>query len=553
MFTKRQSQHTETTTGKTALGAVRAGGMQRGGHYARAGLSGGLKTQSQLHGVVVVAAASLILASSGFVYGQDLYIQSITTNPANPAIGDYFNITVTVANQGSYAAGFFKLNVHSELATEPNDMCQNREEECPYTYGLGAGQSLPCTFYNYFYATGGEHTIYAWVDACNDVTEYGFLPEANNLTSQSIQVGPIVPPAPPAMPDLIVQSITPLTTPTLGVPFMMRVTVLNQGPGATGRETRLLIDRDRTSSPGIECLGQLDLPVPDLARNSTHDEVVEVTYTSGGAHTFWARVDGCGNVSESDESNNRSFRTSQIAAPDLIVESISAPPSFLFLNTNLTLTARIKNIGSVRSAACTAHIFKNRSTAPFTLCSSDISPVFVRALDPNGDFTDVPVTVNYDTTGDKRLWVWADGCRIVGEMDDNNNTRNIIIRSRRGPNLVIDSITPTESPVRQLNSTSVDVVVRNAGDVATPTGSVITVHGFLNSTSAPTCGSFDRVRTSTGSLAAGATRTLRLTNITYAWFGEHTFHAKVDPCDDIRESSGSDNSRARVIDVHLPL
>lgn len=104
---------------------------------------------------------------------------------------------------------------------------------------------------------------------------------------------------------------------------------------------------------------------------------------------------------------------------------------------------------------------------------------------------------------------------------------------------MIDSIIPTESPVRQFNSTSVDVVVRNTGDVATLTDREIRVHGFLNSAIAPTCLSFDRVRSSTGSLAASVTRTLRLTNITYAWFGSHTFQAKVDPCDDIRESSGA--------------
>lgn len=631
MFTKQQNQHFETADGSPKRSLIMA----------------------RLAGIVVMAAVSMILASSAAVHGQDLYIQSITTNPTNPAINQEFDITVEVYNQGPNAAGPFYLTIHSELQSPPTSMCERWEDWCHFD-GLSAGQTGVYTFQNFYYTTVGAHTIWAHVDACEDVTEYGIFPEANNLTSKSIQVGPdlIVESITPSVtspqigvpftmtvtlrnqgaaagqsylivdrdlatapteecdgelyeniaglaagatttksfqvtystvgphtfwaradgcgaveesnewnnrssrtmtagiPDLVVESITPsVASPALGAPFTMTVTLRNQGTGAAGPFI-LLIDRDRATAPTLECAGELSENIAGLAAGATTTRSFQVTYTTCGSHTFWARVDGCGGIVESNESNNRSSRAMTVIGPDLVVDSISAPPSFLWLNTNLTMSAVIRNAGSVASSACVVQVFSNRATAPTLGCSGDQS-VILGSIEPQATRT-ISFTVNYNTTGDKRLWVWADGCRIVSECDENNNQRSVTIRSRRGPNLVITSITPTDSPVRQFNSTSVDVVVRNIGDVATPTGSVIRVHGYSNSSIAPTCSSFDRMSTSTGSLAVGATRTLRLTDITYALWGNHTFQARVDPCDSIRESSGSDNTLDRVIDVHLP-
>jgi len=473
------------------------------------------------------------------VYGPDLYVQSITPSVANPTIGQHFNTTITVRNNGNLDAGPFYLLLHSDRASEPTTPCGDYETFAYFNYGLAAGQSSSITVETW-YETGGSHTFWAWVDGCNSVGE---LNENNNKTSRTFQI---------AQPDLIVQSITPsVATPTLGVPFTMSVTLRNQGAVAAG-PFYLLIDRDRTSAPNLECAGELSEYIPGLAANATVTKQYSVTYTTGGAHTFWARVDGCGDVTESNENNNRSSRTSQVPAPDLVVHSISSPPSFIFLNSNHAMSAVIKNNGTVASNPCVVHVYKNSALEPMVACSGELS-ISVPAIAP-GQTHPISFSVNYNTTGNKNLWLWADSCLNVSELSETNNKRSVTMPVRRGPNLVVDSITPTDSPVRQLNSTSVDVVIRNAGDAPTPSNKAIKVNAFFNLSSEPNnpCTSPDRVFFS-DPLAAGQSRTLHFTGVTYWLPGLHRFWAIVDPCDDIRESSGSDNARSKSIDVHLPM
>ena len=120
----------------------------------------------------------------------DLVVSSLTWTPANPNAGDHVVFTVVVTNQGTAAtpAGTI-LGVGFYL--DGNTAGANVWEDSDTT-SLAPGASVTLTAtggtggVNYWVATAGTHTVTAWVDDVNRISESN---ENNNKLTQTSSVG----------------------------------------------------------------------------------------------------------------------------------------------------------------------------------------------------------------------------------------------------------------------------------------------------------------------------------------------------------------------------
>ncbi len=118
----------------------------------------------------------------------DLVVSSLTWLPANPAPGDHVVFTAVVTNQGSKAtpAGTV-LGVGFDLdGTTSANVWEDTD-----TASLAPGASITLTTtggtagVNYWIATAGSHSVTAWVDDVNRITESN---ESNNKLTDNLSV-----------------------------------------------------------------------------------------------------------------------------------------------------------------------------------------------------------------------------------------------------------------------------------------------------------------------------------------------------------------------------
>jgi subtilase family serine protease len=118
----------------------------------------------------------------------DLVVSSLTWSPANPAPGDHVVFTAVVTNQGTKAtpAGTV-LGVGFDLA---GAAAANVWEDTDTT-SLAPGASVTLTATggtsgaNYWIAMAGSHSVMAWVDDVNRITESN---ESNNKLTETVTV-----------------------------------------------------------------------------------------------------------------------------------------------------------------------------------------------------------------------------------------------------------------------------------------------------------------------------------------------------------------------------
>jgi hypothetical protein len=118
----------------------------------------------------------------------DLIVSSLTWTPANPAPGDHVVLTAVVTNQGTKATpagtvvgvGFDLDGSATASVWEDTD-----------TTSLAPGASITLTAtggtagVNYWIATAGSHSVTAWVDDVNRITESN---ENNNKLTETVSV-----------------------------------------------------------------------------------------------------------------------------------------------------------------------------------------------------------------------------------------------------------------------------------------------------------------------------------------------------------------------------
>jgi len=136
------------------------------------------------------AAAGSVSISAGRIGplspGPDLIIESITLNPASPALNQEFDISVKVRNQGdANVVSSFRVYLYVDPVDQP-PAPTTPDTTWWSTFGLNAGSSITFVRTGEKLTSAGGHVVYAWVDKANDVAEDD---EANNVTHISVTVG----------------------------------------------------------------------------------------------------------------------------------------------------------------------------------------------------------------------------------------------------------------------------------------------------------------------------------------------------------------------------
>jgi hypothetical protein len=150
-------------------------------YYKVAAVNGsGMSAQS-----AEVAATPAGSRASGL---PDLVVSSLTWSPANPAPGDHVVFTAVVTNQGTAptpAGTIVGVGFYLDGATAANVW------EDTDTTSLAPGASITLTAtggaasVNYWIATAGSHSVTAWVDDVNRITESN---ESNNKLTETVSV-----------------------------------------------------------------------------------------------------------------------------------------------------------------------------------------------------------------------------------------------------------------------------------------------------------------------------------------------------------------------------
>ena len=110
----------------------------------------------------------------------DLAIQSFVVNPTGPAIGSPVDVTWTIINQGTAAAGSFKVHWYPDAAAASPSCAWPIPSLAP---GATVSQPSPCN--TYFYGASGTYNSKLIVDALNEVPESN---EGNNTQTIPITV-----------------------------------------------------------------------------------------------------------------------------------------------------------------------------------------------------------------------------------------------------------------------------------------------------------------------------------------------------------------------------
>ena len=153
---------------------------------------------------------SSVRAPDAVLAAPDLFIESITYHPSQPAVGASVDITVTIKNQGDAAASGFYTYLYVDPADQPPTATTPHTSRTYLGVPLDPGATYHWVRTGHTFATEGLHPVYAWVDRDDDVAESD---ETNNLAGPvNICVGDACDEADAYEPDNLCSQANPITT-----------------------------------------------------------------------------------------------------------------------------------------------------------------------------------------------------------------------------------------------------------------------------------------------------------------------------------------------------
>ncbi|HEX2454801.1 MAG TPA: M36 family metallopeptidase [Vicinamibacterales bacterium] len=271
-------------------------------------------------------------------------------------------------------------------------------------------------------------------------------------------------------PDMIVSALTVPVTGGSGLPIQITDTTKNQGTGAAAASTTYYyLSRDYMLDGSDPVVGTR--AVPDLAVGATSTNTMSVTLPADldpGLYTLFAKADGAGVLSESQEANNTRLSTIRIG-PDLLVTTLTAPAT-AGAGTSFSVTDTTSNPGGGPATASTTRFYLSLN---YLLDGADtpLQSRAVPALGPSGASTmTTTLTIPAGTpTGLYYIIANADDGGAVVETSEGNNIRYVTIRV--GPDLTVTGISgPARGGVGdtiQVNDTTKNSGTGSAGPSTT--------------------------------------------------------------------------------------
>ena len=352
----------------------------------------------------------------------DLIVQSVSWSPANPTTGQAVTFNAMVKNQGNAAtpAGVIIGVGFSVDGTELTWSDNSTTSLAPGATRFLVADGGTNNGANTWTATTGTHTILAYVDDVNRITESN---ENNNQLTATVTVTA-------GLPDLIVQSISwsPIH-PATGQSVVFSCVVKNQGNAATPAGVVIGVG---FSVDGTE-LTWSDNSTTSLAPGATRFLVADGGTNNGantwtattGTHTILAYVDDVNRITESNENNNQLTATVTVTAglPDLIVQSISWSPIHPATGQSVVFSCVVKNQGNAATpAGVVIGVGFSVDGTEVTWSDTDSTSLAAGAtVALTADYGTSGVNYWVATTGTHTILAYVDDVNRIVESNENNN------------------------------------------------------------------------------------------------------------------------------------
>ena len=269
--------------------------------------------------------------------------------------------------------------------------------------------------------------------------------------------------------DLIVDPPTVSEgAPAAGARFTLSATVRNQGSGSADPTTlRYYRSTDSAITNSDTSVGTDS--VSGLNSSGSGDESISLTAPSTpGTYYYGACVDAV--TGESDTTNNCSAAVTVVVgaapAPDLVVDTPTVDTSAPAAGARFTLSATVRNRGSVSSGSTILGYYRSTDT---TITTSDTTVGSyvnaVSSLSPSGS-SDHSINLTAPSTPGTYYYGACVGA-VTGENDTANNCSEAVTVALAGtPDLVVDTPTVSDSGVIAAATFTISATVRNQGNGA---------------------------------------------------------------------------------------
>jgi len=213
-------------------------------------------------------------------------------------------------------------------------------------------------------------------------------------------------------PDLVVESITispsnPLVYQNVTIEVVIKNSGTMYSPGTKGC---LSINQNVTQI--------IDIPPLKIWHNTTL--IMYWTPEEMGNYIISFVADYYQQIDELNESNNILSKNISVqeGTPDLKVDEIIFSPEQPTAGQNVSLKARITNIGTKNSSYCKGTFYVNEEI---------LTTVSIRSLDVGEYFVTEPIKWKAEQVGHYTIRFWADSTNSVDESNEDNNNLTITI------------------------------------------------------------------------------------------------------------------------------
>ncbi|PSF38315.1 hypothetical protein C7H19_04790 [Aphanothece hegewaldii CCALA 016] len=272
------------------------------------------------------------------------------------------------------------------------------------------------------------------------------------------------------LPDLVIESISGVTSASLGQYLNFSYNINNKGNAAASTSvTRFYLSQDTLLDNTDSYLGMDSVTSLDAKISRTESASIYLNNNiSAGTYNLLALADGYNYVSEANETNNITTQILQVTStpqPDLVIKSLSIPAQ-LAIASSLNFSYSIQNIGNNNADASISKFYLSSN---LTLDSSDLYLAADSVNTIEAGVTKVETANIYlnDSLeiGTYYLLAQADSLASVTESNENNNLfyQTLELTHAPKPDLLISSFSLQTTDVSD-NTLNFSYTVKNAGN-----------------------------------------------------------------------------------------
>jgi len=459
--------------------------------------------------------------SSSTIYRPDLSVSNFSLNKTSMTTNESVTLTFDIDNYGNGSASSSRAYIYVDGSYWGS----------AYTDSLSAHSSsgwYDRVNYTLSGLSAGTHTIQVKADGGNSITESD---ESDNWSvTRSITV------TNPARPNLNVDEYN-VSSNNIGPNQSVTLTfdVNNYGNGNAGASYAYIYDGDTY-------LGSVY--VGSLSGSASGTWYRTCTYTiaagrlSAGTHRIYVKADGGNAISESNESDNSSYRTITVSNPtrDLKITDMAVSSNNITTAQSTVFTFRVVNNGNSTASANSIVLHDANGNILREVSLGSIAGGSSRSCQ-------VTLTSGKLYPGVQRVYAKVDAYNQIGETNETNNTayRTITV-SQATRNLKITDMQVSDNRISTAQSTVFTFRVTNTGNTAVG-ATTLYLHDGYNVLR----------EVSVGSIGAGGSRNCSVTLTSGKLsVGTHKVYAKVDAYDQVAENNETDNTSYRTIFVERP-